>query len=58
MKSEISLPEELLRAVDEVIRNSKLGYNNRYEFIVEAVRDRVYKSKTSGLNKRFLPFQH
>lgn len=37
----VQLPGELLRMVDEVIKQPELGYTSRSEFIKEAVRLRV-----------------
>lgn len=34
----IGLPEDLIEKIDEVIKNSKLGYKSRGEFVKEAVR--------------------
>ena len=34
----IGLPEDLIEKIDNVIKNSKLGYKSRGEFVKEAVR--------------------
>lgn len=39
----VSIPEELAKEVDKIVEKSKLGYDSRAGFIVEAVRERIYK---------------
>ncbi|MEK6914987.1 MAG: ribbon-helix-helix domain-containing protein [Nanoarchaeota archaeon] len=37
----ISIPEELVKEVDEFIKKSKSGYRSRAEFLSEAIRFRL-----------------
>lgn len=37
----VSIPNDLLRKVESVISSSNMGYRNRSEFIIEAVREKV-----------------
>jgi metal-responsive CopG/Arc/MetJ family transcriptional regulator len=39
----VSIPNELLRKVESVISSSEMGYRNRSEFIIEAVREKIMK---------------
>ncbi|MDD5331482.1 MAG: ribbon-helix-helix domain-containing protein [Candidatus Nanoarchaeia archaeon] len=39
----IGLPDELIKAIDDIIKNSKLGYKSRGEFVKEAVRVSLMK---------------
>jgi metal-responsive CopG/Arc/MetJ family transcriptional regulator len=48
----IQLPEELLNRVDELIKNSELGYTSRSEFIKESVRLRVEDIECQMREKR------
>lgn len=41
----IGLPDDLIKAIDNVIKNSKLGYKSRGEFVKEAVRSSLMKIK-------------
>ena len=41
----VSLPEDLANEVDNVVAKSKLGYESRAGFIIEAVREKLYKEK-------------
>ena len=40
----ISLHEDLIKKIDEFIKNSKLGYRSRAELVSEAVRKFVGKA--------------
>ena len=42
----IGLPDELIERIDEIIKNSKLGYKSRGEFVKEAVRVSLKSIKT------------
>lgn len=35
----IGLPEELIKQIDYMVKNSNLGYTSRGEFVKEAVRN-------------------
>lgn len=37
----ISLPEDLVKVIDEVRKKSNLAYRSRAEFIVEAIREKL-----------------
>ena len=37
----VSLPEELARYIEDVIKSGKYGYRTRSEFVVDAVRRRL-----------------
>ena len=37
----VSIPNDLLQKVESVISSSNMGYRNRSEFIIEAVREKV-----------------
>ena len=37
----ISIPNDLLNKVEQAISVSHLGYRNRSEFIIEAVREKI-----------------
>lgn len=37
----VKIPKELANQIDDYIKNSKLGYRNRTELIIEIVRDKV-----------------
>jgi metal-responsive CopG/Arc/MetJ family transcriptional regulator len=41
----VSLPENLIKETDKVLERSKFGYENRPEFIKEAVRRRLEELK-------------
>ena len=41
----VGLPDDLIKAIDEVIKKSKLGYRSRGEFVKEAVRASLRKIK-------------
>lgn len=41
MYDTIKIPHGLVIEVEQVVRESKLGYRNRSEFIIEAVREKV-----------------
>lgn len=43
MSQTLSLPEDLLELVEEVMDKSKLGYSNKTEFIKESVRLHAFK---------------
>ena len=35
----MSLPEELLNYIDDIVKSNKFGYRTKAEFVKEAVRD-------------------
>ena len=37
----VSIPDDLLEKVEQVVSGSRFGYRNRSEFIIEAVREKV-----------------
>ena len=37
----VSIPNDLLEMVEQVVSGSRFGYRNRSEFIIEAVREKV-----------------
>lgn len=39
----IALPDELVSEIDNIIKNRKLGYTSRGEFVKEAVRNSLKK---------------
>jgi len=39
----VSIPEELAKEVDEITKKSKLGYDSRAGFIIESIREKIYK---------------
>ncbi len=39
----IRIPKEITEEIEEIIRELKLGYRNKSEFIIETVRNRVIK---------------
>jgi len=41
----VGLPSDLIKAIDDIIKNSKLGYKSRGEFVKEAVRSSLMKLK-------------
>lgn len=49
----IPLPEELARRIDQVINLAELGYKTKSEFIKEAVREKLMAlSKVENLKKK------
>ena len=43
MYDTIKLPHELILSVERSISSSHMGYRNRSEFIIEAVREKIHK---------------
>jgi len=41
----INIPTDLAEAIDKVIKESSLGYHNRSEFTMQAIREKIYKEK-------------
>ena len=41
----IAIPEELAAEIDKVVTKSKLGYTSRAQFVIEAIRERILKTK-------------
>ena len=37
----VSLPEDLVRIIDEVVRDKKFGYRNRQDFVIDCIRVRL-----------------
>jgi len=37
----ISLPEEIAKRIDEVVRSNKYGFRSRADFVLEAVKMRL-----------------
>lgn len=37
----IALPDDLVERIDSVIKNSKMGYKTRGEFVKESVRNKL-----------------
>ena len=49
----IPLPEELTKQIDNLIQTAELGYKTKSEFIKEAVRDKLIKlSRFKGFKKK------
>ena len=49
----IPLPGELAKQIDDVIKNAELGYKTKSEFVKEAVRERLMElDKFEGFKKR------
>ena len=46
MYGTISLPKDLLDEIEHIVTTIPLGYRNKTEFIVEAIRDKVIKIKS------------
>ncbi|MHA1403787.1 MAG: ribbon-helix-helix domain-containing protein [Candidatus Helarchaeota archaeon] len=44
----IKIPKDLIESIEDYIKNTKLGYRNRTELIIEAVRTKISKSISSG----------
>jgi metal-responsive CopG/Arc/MetJ family transcriptional regulator len=45
----VSIPDELIGVIEETIRKrSDLGYRNRSEFIIEAIREKLMDLKREG----------
>ncbi|WP_287950955.1 ribbon-helix-helix domain-containing protein [Acidiplasma sp.] len=45
----IKVPDELLKEIEKLIKDHpELGYRNRSEFIIEAIRDRIILLKKSS----------
>lgn len=48
----IPLPNDLIRQIDDVIKMLELGYKTKSEFVKESVRERLIKlSKFKGFKK-------
>ena len=48
----VSIPEELALEVDHIVEKSKMGYESRAGFIIEAIREKMYKEKKlEGLSR-------
>ncbi len=41
----VGLPEDLINAIDSIIKSGKLGYKSRGEFVKEAVRRSLMRIK-------------
>ena len=41
----VSIPEDLANEIDAIVKKSKLGYDSRAGFIMEASREKIYKEK-------------
>lgn len=41
----VSIPEDLAKEVDGIVKKSKMGYDSRAGFIIGAVREKIYKEK-------------
>ena len=39
----VSIPEDLAKEVDKIVKNSKLDYDSRAGFVIEAIREKIYK---------------
>lgn len=39
----IRIPKEITEEIEDIIKELKLGYRNKSEFIIETVRNRVIK---------------
>lgn len=37
----VSIPEDLAKTIDETIKKSKLGYDSRAGFVIEAIRSKL-----------------
>ncbi len=44
----IKVPEELADEVDKILKERKLGYRSRAEFVVEATRQRLMDIRTTN----------
>jgi len=43
--SNVKVPEELMKEIDKLIKQKKLGYRSRAEFVVEACRQSILRIK-------------
>lgn len=41
----VSIPEDLAKEIDEIVKKSKLNYESRAGVVIEAVREKIYKEK-------------
>ena len=49
----IPLPDELAKQIDNVIKTAELGYKTKSEFVKEAVRERLIElAKFKGFKKK------
>ncbi len=39
----VAIPEELAKTIDEKIKKESLGYRSRAEFVIEAIRNKLRK---------------
>jgi len=42
------VPEELVKEMEKIIKDRKLGYRSRAEFIIEACRERILRIRESA----------
>jgi len=48
----VRLPSELLKEIEEIIKQGKYGYKSKSEFIKEAIRRRIEELKRLELYER------
>ena len=41
----IAIPEDLAREIDNIVKKSKLGYTSRAQFAMDAIRDKIERNK-------------
>lgn len=41
----VKVPKDLIDEIEKVVREKKLGYRSRAEFVIEACRERLLKIK-------------
>jgi len=41
----VGIPEELIKLLDKVWKDSKKGFRSRAEFVIEAIREKIDKEK-------------
>ena len=39
----VAIPEELAKVIDEYVKKNKLGFRSRAEFVIEAIRNKMKK---------------
>jgi len=39
----VSIPEPLAKEIDSIVKKSKMGYESRAGFVIEAIREKIYK---------------
>jgi metal-responsive CopG/Arc/MetJ family transcriptional regulator len=44
----VKIPEELIEEVEKIIKEKKLGYRSRAEFVIEACRERIIRLREAS----------